>query len=187
MAVQIADLWPHLEELKLGMGQDWQTDTGQLCTSALTLHGVAYIVVHCQKLHTLGLVFDPTDECTMLKVEWTNKNIHILDMGASPIENPVATTATLLSLMPGVKEIWTNPALKNLSLGIGLMPVADRRAERWTLVLEMVTVFGSVRDGAKADGRAEVRKDLLEELAKEGFLTTMRIKRGQKEPSSEQC
>ncbi|KAI6014318.1 hypothetical protein EDC04DRAFT_2953466 [Pisolithus marmoratus] len=186
MAVQIAYAWPHLEELKLGMGQDWQTNMGQLCTSALMLHGVGYITSHCRKLNTLGLVFDPTDDCAMLKAEWTNENIHILDMGVSPIENPIAITATLLFLMPGVKEIWTKPALKNLSLGIGLVLVADWRAERWTPVLEMVTVFGSVRDGAKADGRAEARKDLLEELAKEGFLMMMRIKRGQKESSSEQ-
>ncbi|KAI5988877.1 hypothetical protein EDC04DRAFT_2817658 [Pisolithus marmoratus] len=181
MAVQIAD------SSNSAQGQDWQTDTGQLRMSALTLHGVGYIAAHCRKLHTLGLVFDPTDECAMLKAEWTNENIRILDVGASPIENLVAIAATLLFLMPGVKELWTKPALKNLSLGIGLMPVADRRAERWTLVLEMVTVFGSVRDGAKADGRAQARKDLLEELAKEGFLTTMRIKRGQKEASSEQA
>ncbi|KAI5985928.1 hypothetical protein EDC04DRAFT_2913588 [Pisolithus marmoratus] len=186
MAVQIAYAWPHLEELKLSTGQDWQTDTGQLRTSTLMLHGVGYITSHCRKLHTLGLVFDPTDDCAMLKAEWINDNIRILDVGASPIENPVAIAATLLFLMLGVKEIWTKPALKNLSLGIGLVPIADRRAERWTPVLEMVTVFGSMRDGAKADGRAEARKDLLEELAKEGFLTTMRIKRGQKESSSEQ-
>lgn len=43
-------------------------------------------------------------------------------------------------------------------------------------MLEMVTVVGSVRDDTKADAR----KDLLQELTKQGSLTTMRIKRGQK-------
>lgn len=62
------------------------------------LYRVVYIASPCQKLHTLK-------ECTTLKMEWASENISILDVGASPIENPVASVATLLFLMPSVKEI----------------------------------------------------------------------------------
>ncbi|KAL4066483.1 hypothetical protein V8B97DRAFT_1874465 [Scleroderma yunnanense] len=182
MAERLADAWPQLEVLKLGTGQDWQTDTCTLRRSLLTLYGVGYIAAHCKKLHTLGLVFDSTQECELLKADWTNENIRVLDVGASPIDNPVPIAAALLFLLPRVKEIWAKPPLKNLSSGIGMMPMVDRRAERWTLVLEMVTVFGTVRDDAIADAKAETRKDVLQELAKQGFFTTVRITRGQREP-----
>ncbi|KAG6333713.1 hypothetical protein ID866_5380 [Astraeus odoratus] len=184
MATRLADAWPHLEELKLGTGQDWQTDTCLLRRSALTLYGVGYIAAHCTRLHMLGLVFDPTKECALMKSNWTNENIRIFDVGASPIENPVPIAAALLFLMPKVKEIWAKPPLKNLYPGIGMMPVADRRAERWTLVLEMVTVFGNLRDDAKADARVEARRDLVQELAKQGFLTHTKIRNGKMSPVS---
>lgn len=182
MATRLADAWPHLEVLKLGTGQDWQTDTLTLRRSSLTLYGVGYIAAHCKKIHTLGLVFDPTQDCELLKAHWTNENIRVFDVGASPIDNPVPIAATLMFLMPKVKEIWAKPPLKNLSSGIGMITMPDRRAERWTLVLEMVTVFGSVRDDAMAEAKAEAKRDVLQELAKEGYLTTVRIRRGQRVP-----
>jgi len=180
MAVRLADAWPHLEVLKLGTGQDWQTDTLTLRRSLLTLYGVGYIAAHCKKIHTLGLVFDPTQDCELLKAHWTNENIRVFDVGASPIDNPVPIAATLMFLMPKVKEIWAKPPLKNLLSGIGMITMPDRRAERWTLVLEMVTVFGSVRDDAMAEAKAEAKKDVLQDLAKEGYLKTVRIRRGQR-------
>ena len=185
MATRLADAWPHLEVLKLGTGQDWQTDTLTLRRSLLTLHGVGYITAHCKKLHTLGLVFDPTQYCELLNAHWTNENIRVFDVGASPIENPVAVAATLMFLMPKVKEIWAKSPLKNL-LSVGMKPTVDRRAERWTLVLEMVTVFGSVRNDAMAEAKVEGRRDMLQELAKQGYFTTVRIRRGQKEPEKTQ-
>ncbi|KAF9220214.1 hypothetical protein BS17DRAFT_787721 [Gyrodon lividus] len=169
MAKRIADAWPHLEELKIGTGQDWQTDTGLLRRSQLTLYGVGYVVQHCHKLKILGLVFDPTVECEMIPAHWSNSNVWRLDVGASPVDSPVAVAATLLFLLPSLREIWTKTPT-NISSGIGLSPVEDKRAEKWTMVLEMVNVFASVKDVAKREARMEERGKMLKELAEKGLV-----------------
>ncbi|KIJ59271.1 hypothetical protein HYDPIDRAFT_33341 [Hydnomerulius pinastri MD-312] len=172
MAKRMADAWPHLEDLKIGTGQDWQMDTGFLRKSQMTLWGVGYIAQHCPKLKILGLVFDPEVHCAMIPAGWSNSNIRRLDVGASPIDNSVRVAATLLFLLPELEEIWTKqPRMGYIPVGVP----EDKRAEKWTLVLEMVNVFASVREVAKTEAVLQAKKAIWKELAEKGmkfrFLT----------------
>ncbi|KIJ13238.1 hypothetical protein PAXINDRAFT_170688 [Paxillus involutus ATCC 200175] len=162
MAKCIADAWPRLKELRIGTLQWWKTNTGLPRQSKLTLWGFGYVVQNCRNLVILGLVFDPTTECETIPAHWSNSNIRRLEVGPSPIDNPVAIAATFVHLLPSLRGVW----IDRYEVPI-YAPAVDVRVEKWEMVAEMMRVLASVKDVVRREARREVREEERGKMLKE--------------------
>ncbi|KAH7903762.1 hypothetical protein BJ138DRAFT_1167664 [Hygrophoropsis aurantiaca] len=101
--VELADTWPHLEELELNYGSGWGR------TSKITFKGLKSLIRACPLLQTLALAIDATQlnvvSSTTPGEDIHNDNIETLNLEDSIIENPAAVALILGELFCSLKEV----------------------------------------------------------------------------------
>ncbi|KAH7916506.1 hypothetical protein BJ138DRAFT_282798 [Hygrophoropsis aurantiaca] len=100
---ELANAWPHLEELVLNHCTGWRR------TSGITFKGLASLLRACPMLHTLALSIDATQlsfiSSTSPGEVIQNDRIKTIDLGDSIIENPAAVALILDDLFWALKHV----------------------------------------------------------------------------------
>jgi hypothetical protein len=101
--------WPNLEEFYFGIS------TAPLVPPSITFIGFVYLIQHCRHLRDIQMSFRACSiaiDREPFSTTTPNKNITLLEVGDSPIVDPIAVAGQLYSLLPNLPEVshgfWEN-------------------------------------------------------------------------------
>ncbi|KIJ63280.1 hypothetical protein HYDPIDRAFT_29539 [Hydnomerulius pinastri MD-312] len=136
---RMAKSWPELTVLHLGVDHPWRDPP------KLTLSGLCSLLEHCPLLSRLGVVFvaqvsGPFTSAPPKK-RMVNERITCLDVGTSPIEEPLKVAAFLSAILPNLKLFEYFP----LPVHGDVDPVHPVYRKRWKLAQENYELFVTAR------------------------------------------
>ncbi|KAH7903760.1 hypothetical protein BJ138DRAFT_82489 [Hygrophoropsis aurantiaca] len=109
---ELANAWPHLEELTLNLSSGWQS------TSEITFKGLRSLIQACPLLKSLALAIDATQLNPISRAtpedDIHNDKIEVLDLEDSTIENPIAVARILGKLFRSLKRVNVSPEEEEL-------------------------------------------------------------------------
>ncbi|OAX39712.1 hypothetical protein K503DRAFT_865212 [Rhizopogon vinicolor AM-OR11-026] len=101
----MAQAWPQLEELYFGRGPCYPP---VLTSTSRTFTALVHLIKHCRHLHRIQMRFAACSIDTDIEPFSTttaNENLTFLDVGISPISNPIAVACQLHALLPNLTSV----------------------------------------------------------------------------------
>ncbi|KAG1783223.1 hypothetical protein EV702DRAFT_247715 [Suillus placidus] len=139
---RMAQSWPQLEEFHFGGGTCW------LVPPSLTFIGLVHLIQHCRRLRSIEMTFHASSIDTnseLFSKIIPNTHITSIDVGLSPIADPLAVACQLHTLLPNLTNIDCVLWLDHLP---DLPPIFDHLGDEWDRVngfLEVLTTGAEMR------------------------------------------
>jgi hypothetical protein len=138
LLMTMAKCWPKLRHIALNNDYSYRSP------SQCTLRGILHLVEHCPELISLRIAFQASAE-----ISWNgrpgggvvNANVEELNVGSSPITDPLTVASFLSNVCPGLTSIvaWNNFDPEN--------PVEVENRERWRKAIELFQSFVATKGG----------------------------------------